>query len=119
MEVETKLCRACNEIKVARAFHRVNGVLAPRCKQCKIAGNLIPRTTVDYTARTGMKLRLGKPTKNDYVETYELLQKMGYDLKKDIHTQFCERYNLKPRNPKKEFKSHISPEECGFDVALD
>lgn len=119
MEVESKLCRACNQIKVARSFHRVHGVLQPRCKQCKIEGNIIPRKHVDYSSRTGMKLRLGKPEKQDYIETYELLDKMGYDLKKDIHIQFCEKYNLKPRQPKKEFKGRLSPEECGFDVALD
>lgn len=116
MEVESKLCRACNQIKVVRSFNRVNGVLQPRCKQCKMEGNLINKRTKDYVSRTKTYFKLVKPTKDDYIETYQLLEKMGYDLKKDIHTQFCEKHNLTPRNPKKQHTSYISPEEC-FDFS--
>lgn len=28
---------------------------------------------------------------------YRFMKSMGYDLSKDIHLQFCERYNLKPK----------------------
>ena len=114
--VETKLCRACNQVKVARSFHKSNGVLHPRCKQCKIEGIKISRKFVDYTKRSQTYFKLVKPVKIDYIETYTLLEKMGYDLKKDIHIQFCEKYNLVPTNPKKQFVKHISPEEC-FDFS--
>jgi len=114
MEVESKLCRACNQIKVARSFNRVNGVLQPRCKQCKLEGNLINKGTKNNLSRTKTYFKLVKPTKDDYIETYTLLENMGYDLKKDIHIKFCEKYNLKPHEPKKQFKPHISVEECGL-----
>jgi|LakMenEpi03Aug12_release.lakeMendotaPanAssembly.Ray.scaffolds.fasta_scaffold110258_3 hypothetical protein len=114
--VETKLCRACNQVKVARSFHRSNGVLHPRCKQCKLEGKKISRKLVDYSDRRKTYFKLVKPTKDDYIETYTLLEKMGYDLKQDIHIQFCEKHNLEPHTPKKEFKPHISIQEC-FDFS--
>jgi hypothetical protein len=58
-------------------------------------------------------LKLFKTTEKDYIETYDFLKKMGYDLSESIHTQFCNRYNLTPSSPKT-FLHHHSPKDLGL-----
>lgn len=37
------------------------------------------------------------PSRYDYLMMYKAMEQMGYDLEKDIHLQFCEKYNLPPK----------------------
>ena len=37
------------------------------------------------------------PTRKDYYLMYKLMEKIGFDPTRDIHLQFCEKYNLKPK----------------------
>ena len=112
--LETKVCGACNKLKVITSFHRVGTKRLPRCKQCKLEGKFIPRSDKYNDANEIAYLRLFNTTKSDYIQMYELFESMGYDLKKDIHTQFCEKYNLPVNNPKNVFEHYISPQDC-FD----
>lgn len=112
--LETKLCKACNKVKSLKSFHRTYGVLHARCKQCKLEGKKINRADIDRTDRSKNYFRLNNTTKEDYIHTYRLLEAMGYDLKKDIHVQFCEKHDLNPREPKKPYTPYFSPQEC-FD----
>lgn len=114
-ELETKICRACGIRQDVKFFHKSKGVsdgYIARCKKCKSEGKLIPK---DVKQKVEFKpLTLAAPTEEDYIEMYLTLKKMGYDLNKDIHVQFSERYNLKPNNPKQIFKSHISQKKLGL-----
>jgi hypothetical protein len=42
------------------------------------------------------------------------LKDAGYNLKEDIHIQFCEKYGLTPHNPRKVFKNTYSQKDCGL-----
>jgi len=110
--MELKTCKACNKPKAHSSFYKNGrgGILA-RCKHCISEGRYIAlraKEPLNFTSH----IRLSNVVKKNYIETYELLEKMGYDLKQDIHIQFCKKHNLEPNNPKKEFINHISVEEC-------
>lgn len=112
---ETKVCRACGIEKDLNQYHRTKGVgdgYTARCKKCKLNGNLIPKEKkekIDFRPLT-----LAAPKREDYIEMYLTLKKMKYDLNKDIHVQFCEKYGLTPNNPKQKFKHHISQKSLGL-----
>lgn len=111
--LETKLCKVCKKNKLLKSFHKTYGVPHARCKQCKLDGKKVTKAEV-VKDRSNNYFRLTNTTKEDYIETYRLLEAMGYDLKKDIHVQFCEKYNLKPREPKKTHLPYYSQQDC-FD----
>ena len=54
-------------------------------------------------------------TKQDYMDMWEILGQMGYDLEKDIHQQFLDKFNvyekypMKYRKRKHGFESYILP----------
>jgi hypothetical protein len=112
---ETKVCKACGIEKDIKQYHTAKGIgdgYTARCKKCKLDGLLIPKEKkekIEYRPLT-----LAAPSMEDYIETYSTLKVMGYDLTKDIHEQFCKKYNLIPNNPKQKFKHHISQKDCGL-----
>ena len=113
--LETKVCKACNIEKDIKNFHRqaaVSDGYMARCKKCKLDGILIPKEKKEKIEFR--PLTLAAPSKEDYIEMYLTLKKMKYDLNKDLHIQFCERYGLKPNSPKQIFKSHISQKDLGL-----
>ena len=90
-----------------------------RCKVCK-------KNKVSCRAKTD-RSRAGRPKhrnspqlwnvrKEDWIETYEFLKSIGYDLSGDktIHEQFCERYNLEPRKRMYEKSIQYSPKDLGL-----
>jgi len=113
--LKTKVCRACGIEKDIKQYHTAKGVgdgYTARCKKCKMDGLLIPKEKkekIEYRPLT-----LAAPSMEDYVEMYLTLKVMGYDLTKDIHEQFCHKYNLIPNNPKQKFRHHISQKNCGL-----
>jgi hypothetical protein len=113
--LKTKVCKACEVEQDIKHFHKTKGVsdgYNARCKKCKLKGNLIPK---DKKEKSDFRpLTLAAPTKEDYTEMYLTLKKIGYDLNKDIHIQFSERYNLKPNDPKQTFLSHYSQKDLGL-----
>ena len=75
--------------------------------------------------RTGEGRRAGRPKlkntpqlwnvkKEDWIETFEFLKQIGYDLSKDIHEQFCDKHNLTPRKRKYENSIIYTPQELGM-----
>lgn len=110
--MEVKVCRACNKTKSVDSFYKNGrGGKVARCKQCISEGRFIALRAKEPPKFTA-HIRLSKTDKEDYVKTYELLEKMGYDLNGDIHLQFCERYDLEPRNPRQSFNFYFSAEDC-------
>jgi len=113
--LKTKVCRACNIEKDVKHFHKQNAVsdgYMARCKKCKLDGKLIPKEKKEKIEFR--PLTLAAPSIQDYTEMYLTLKKMKYDLNKDIHIQFCERYGLKPNIPKQTFLSHHSQKDLGL-----
>lgn len=120
MSVETRLCKACNQVLKIKWFYPCktckDGYYA-RCKTCKKNGVKIykgekkPKATRNYS-----HLSLFAPTKEDWTETYMFLKGIGYSLSgnKTIHEQFCEKYNLKPKKRTYEKSICFTPEDLGL-----
>lgn len=113
---ETKQCSACNEIKSVKKFNKTYNVegYASRCKLCIKNKILIPKELRETPGRKEPVMELYATSKKDYVETYKFIESIGYSLQEDIHLQFCKKYNLTPRTPKKKFLNHYSQEDCGL-----
>ena len=113
--LKTRICKSCGVEKDVKQYHKTKGVgdgYTARCKQCKMDGNLIPKEKKEKMEYR--PLTLAAPKREDYIEMYLTLKKMKYDLNKDLHIQFCEKYGLTPANPKQKFKSHISQKDLGL-----
>lgn len=100
--VKTKICKACGREKEITSFYRhpkCKDGYNSRCKLCLIQRNLIryKKEEKKHTFRDNPLSGAGV-TKEDYEGMWLLLKALGYDLTQDIHSQFCEKYNLKLKN---------------------
>jgi hypothetical protein len=114
--VEKKICRACLVEKPVTRFQKLaSGNRGGVCNLCKSTGRTIKKDTISTKAKKkNIELNLGNVHRTDYITTYKFLQSIGYSLEGDIHEQFCERHNLKPRQPKRKFLNHYSQKDCGL-----
>jgi len=113
--VEKKICRACGIEKRLKSFQTLkSGNKGNVCHLCKSLGKRILREPKPSRVPKNIALQMGFVRKGDYVEMYKYLEKIGYDLTKDIHVQFCERHGFTPNSPKKTFKNHYSPSDLGL-----
>ena len=122
--LKSKICCACNKEKEITSFYK-NAMMPSgweaRCKTCRYEGCKC-RKTKSY--ERSKNLTSGRPKSNapqlwnvrkkDWIETFEFLKSMGYDLSKNIHEQFCERHNLKPRKRMKEKSIQYTPQDLGL-----
>lgn len=94
----TKVCGSCKKEKSIESFHRhskSSDGRNPRCSICINNQQKILRKKNKEKADTSVKWFSNiRPTKNDYYEMYLFLQSIGYDPSKDIHKQFCDKYDL-------------------------
>ena len=99
--METKLCKICLQVKDISQFYKskmtrdgyLNG-----CKMCKSKGLKIPKSSEKEIRpkRRESSVRLALPTKQDYLQMYELLRGLGYDINNgDVHKQFVDKWNGK------------------------
>lgn len=115
--VETKICRACGKPKMIRRFPTLkSGNKGNVCNLCKSMGRTIKKLgeSSSKPVPKNIALNLGNTSKKDYIETYKFLESIGYDLKQDIHVQFCEKHGFTPKIPKKQFLNHYTQEDCGL-----
>lgn len=118
-DLKTKICCACGKDKPITSFYR-NKIMKDgyegKCKYCK-------KTNVK--CRSGDRKKPGRPKlkntpqlwnvrKEDWIETFEFLKKIGYSLERNIHEQFCERHNLVPRKRMYEKSIQYSPGDLGM-----
>jgi hypothetical protein len=120
--LKEKMCKACMNVKDMKSFHKNNlfkDGYDSRCKLCKQMGKTI---TVkggksEYKRRisgSDEEIRLSSVHTEDWLETYDLLKLMGYDLTKNIAEQFCSKYNLpyKEKNDRKGL--YKTPKDLGL-----
>lgn len=113
--VESFICKACKLEKPSTKFYRNKNCVSgfhPRCKMCMKTGIKINQGPKKKSAfSTKARLTLRNPEAVDYIDTFLFLEKIGYDLTKDIHIQFCEKYNLTPNNPIEVFNNSYKPHQ--------
>jgi hypothetical protein len=128
-----KICCACLKEKDFKNFykHKTNedGCTA-RCKMCykegtlcksgrkKMEGTKVKKKSGKPDRSVGIKnswneIRLINTSKEDYVETYLFLKRIGYNLSESIHKQFCDKHGLEPIVGE-EFSYYFSPKDCGL-----
>lgn len=105
------ICNACLSEKDISSFYKCkeckDGV-SKICKLCKIKG-MKSQKSEDYIHPFNLEFRrteerhfsLAGCSKSDYEQMYQLLTRMGYDVEKDIHQQFLDRYNPELDKPMK------------------
>lgn len=119
--LKTKICCSCEKEKTLNEFWRNRDTKSGydgKCKYCRVKG---------YYCKKKPKKESGKPkniegpqlyncSKQDWIETYEFLKNIGYDLsgEKTIHEQFCEKHNLTPRKRMREKSIQYSPKDLGL-----
>lgn len=116
--IESKICCACQKLKKIKDYY-VNRALKSgydnKCKMCRLHGRLCRKKDTPKRPKPKKReINLTNVTKEDWVETYLFLEKIGYDITNDLHHQFCERHGLKPRKRMKEKTLYFSPKDLGM-----
>jgi len=110
-------CTYCGQEKELELFSKNNFTKDGYLAICKLCFNERAKT---YRKKGEKKpasktsgLKLGNTTKKDWCLMFAALEKMGYDLTRDIHQQFCEKHNLPPRKrkPSEKLITYI-PSDC-------
>lgn len=115
--LKTKICCSCGIEKSIKSFYIIkNSAQANRCRICKVEGKMCnSKMNVEKTKRNIVEgPMLINVKKEDWVKTFLFLQDIGYDLKKDIHEQFCEKHNLPTRKRYWEASTIFSPKDLGL-----
>ena len=110
-----KKCRVCEQTKEIEKFYVVinnTDGYDHKCKVCRLIHNKYVRNNPvkkrikdevePKVAFDSFNYRLSTVKKEDFYLMYEFLEKLGYDIKGDIHQQFIDRHNIstyKKRKP--------------------
>jgi phage terminase small subunit len=121
--VKTKTCCSCLKAKdLETQFHKNTAMKDGRYNRCKICVNrglnCQPKPSnkkIKKFQREG-GLFLTSIGRKDWVEMYDFLHEIGYEIKSDltIHEQFCKKYNLNTRTRMKEKSKQFTPQELGL-----
>jgi len=107
-----KVCNKCGKEKTLNSFHncqRCSDGKNPVCSICINTGNRVRRGCGE---KDGMDFRAGILSIKDYCRTLEILGQMGYDTTKNIHEQFCEKFNLPTKELPFSNKLNWSYQDC-------
>jgi len=115
-----RVCCSCQKQKPLTEYYKnrnVSSGYSGKCKKCVSSGNLCIKKEKSNKKKL-IKREVG-PTlysvsKEDWLETYSFLKSIGYDLTKNIHEQFCLKYNLKEKKRTYEKSIQYSPKELGL-----
>jgi len=114
-----KECTYCQEKKDLSAFTKNNLTRDGYLNVCKSCNNIRAakyREKGQGAAPTELSgwsgLKMNGTTIKDWCGMYLFLEKIGYDLEKNIHEQFCEKNNLKQKKRRRENVIHYSVQEC-------
>jgi hypothetical protein len=112
----TKICIGCGKEKSVESFHRSKSFTDGRNSRCAIcvnnynkARNKVKKNETDTSLRG---LIIVHPSKDDFHKMYLFLNSIGYDPSKDIHKQFCEKYNLPYKKRDIKGKNKFSWNDC-------
>ena len=114
----TKICKKCGIDKPLNEYHRGKAFtdgLNSKCSVCVNEYNSIRNkekrklTKKDFT---NAFFRLSNTPKKDYCSMFEFMSVIGYDLNKDIHKQFCIKYNLPYTKREVKSKNKYTHTDC-------
>lgn len=96
LSVKRKLCKVCGNYKDIKYFWSKKDDGSIVMDKCRICTNKLRRLKRKSEGEHRSYLALTGVRDIDFIETFQFLKSIGYDLEKDIHLQFCEKYNLTP-----------------------
>ncbi len=111
-----KTCIVCKKVKSAESFHKSKAYSDGRNSKCAICVNHYNKGRTKVNKKeTDPALRgliIVHPKKDDFHQMFLFLQSIGYDPSKDIHQQFCEKYNLTYKKRDDHSKNKFSYDDC-------
>lgn len=116
MNMDKVVCVGCNIEKSVESFHKSKAFSTGRNSKCRICVNnynkIRNKTLKKETDPSLRGLIIVHPSKDDYHKMYLFLNSVGYDPSKDIHRQFCEKYNLPYKKRDIKGKNKYSWDDC-------
>lgn len=119
--LKSKICCSCLKRKeLETGFHKNSAMKDGRYNRCKICVNLglncrpkpSNKKIKRFKKNDGPYLLNIRDT--DWIEMYDFLKQIGYDLNGSIHEQFCSKYNLTPKERTKEKSIQFTAQELGL-----
>jgi ribosomal protein L35 len=108
MEKECKICKVIRPFKDYYSCLQCSDGKLGVCKICKKAGKTIRgesgaqhKFNIKWSKRDDNFMRMSMVSKEDYRLMYEFLEGNGYDITKDIHQQFLDKWNVVLKKPMK------------------
>ena len=121
--LKTKICCSCLKQKTIENFWKntqIKGGRDNKCKMCKVQGKFCVKKELKRP-NAGRPKKSNAPQlfnvkKEDWVETFIFLKKIGYDLSghRTIHEQFCEKHHITPKNRTYEKSIQYTPKDLGL-----
>lgn len=109
-----KQCIKCKKTKAHSSFHNNIRMKDGKSQTCKICVNTKakeyrkePKGKEKFT----IDMRAGTIRKGEYCLMWNILSSLGYDIHKNIHEQFCEKYNL-PTKQKPAYRIKWCFDDC-------
>jgi hypothetical protein len=96
-----RVCKVCNKEKKDESFYKNKALKSGYNTTCKICSNLYQSKLRKKNIKiyeTSSSLKLAGVKKTDWCSMYLFLKDLGYNIEKDIHFQFTEKYNLEYKN---------------------
>jgi hypothetical protein len=114
--METKICKICEIEKPLESFYVCHKCHKGRQATCKICilekrnkkDKPIHQFNKEFRKSEAAHFSMAGCTKQDYMDMYELLRDMGYDVDGDVHQQFLNRHNQNEKYPMKYKKRKIN-----------
>ena len=121
--VMKKICRFCKKEKDIDSFYKKKSSPDGHQAMCKICTTVMTKEykekkRKEYVEpvkgrRDSRELNLVGVTANDYCSMYSAMSNLGYNPEMDIHTQFCEKWDLKvSKSPRKGPVNQFSYQDC-------
>ncbi len=106
MEKECKICKVTKPYNDFFGCKKCSTGCLGVCKVCKKAGKTIrgesgkpPKFNIKWSKRNDNFMKMYVVGKEDYRLSYEFLKSSGYDITKDIHQQFLDKWNVGLKKP--------------------
>jgi hypothetical protein len=107
-----KICKTCGVLKPLEQYYsckNCNMGRAGSCKMCviqkkttkKLEDGKIHPFNKEFRRSEISHYSMAGSTKQDYMDMWEIMAAMGYDVEKDIAQQFLDRHNVNEKYPMK------------------
>lgn len=108
MEKQCKICEITKPLKEFFGCKKCSDGHLGVCKVCKKSGKTIreknpktPKFNIMWSKLDDNFMKMSMVNQDDYRQMYEFLARCGYDVTKDIHQQFIDKWNVGVKKPLK------------------